>query len=76
MSNADYNRLQKKMSDELEQFVYSVSHDVKAPLRAITNLTSWIEEEVGGNGSESLIENISLLKKPRDAYATDAGGTH
>jgi signal transduction histidine kinase len=50
------------MSEELEQFVYSVSHDVKAPLRAIANLTSWIEEELGANGSPTLSENISLLK--------------
>ncbi len=61
-ANRNFNAMQSKMSEELEQFVYSVSHDVKAPLRAITNLASWIEEEVGAGGSPSLNENITLLK--------------
>ncbi len=61
-SNTDHSRMQEKMSEELEQFIYSVSHDVKAPLRAIANLTSWIEEEIGSKNSETLNENITLLK--------------
>jgi hypothetical protein len=33
----------KKRNDELDQFAYVASHDLKAPLRAIANLSEWIE---------------------------------
>jgi light-regulated signal transduction histidine kinase (bacteriophytochrome) len=47
---------------EMDQFVYIVSHDVKAPLRAIENLATWIEDDLAGTASQSVTENISLLK--------------
>jgi PAS domain S-box-containing protein len=34
-------------NQELDSFVYIVSHDLKAPLRAISNLSEWIEEDLG-----------------------------
>ena len=34
-------------NQELDSFVYIVSHDLKAPLRAISNLSTWIEEDLG-----------------------------
>jgi PAS domain S-box-containing protein len=34
-------------NQELDSFVYIVSHDLKAPLRAISNLSNWIEEDLG-----------------------------
>ncbi|WP_439883127.1 sensor histidine kinase [Pontibacter sp. MBLB2868] len=37
--------LQKK-NQELDQFAYVVSHDLKAPLRAINSLAEWIEEDL------------------------------
>ena len=33
---------------DLEQFAYVASHDLKAPLRAISNLAEWIEEDLEG----------------------------
>jgi len=47
---------------EMDQFVYIVSHDVKAPLRAIENLATWIEDDLAGTAGQSVTENISLLK--------------
>lgn len=36
----------KKRNQELDQFAYIVSHDLKAPLRAISNLSTWLEEDL------------------------------
>lgn len=37
----------KRSNDELDRFAYVASHDLKAPLRAVDNLASWIEEDSG-----------------------------
>ena len=36
-----------RSNEELDQFAYVTSHDLRAPLRGIANLASWIEEDLG-----------------------------
>ncbi|MEM6272328.1 MAG: ATP-binding protein [Bacteroidota bacterium] len=39
-----------QINNELDQFAYVVSHDLKAPLRGISNLTTFIEEDMAEVG--------------------------
>lgn len=47
---------------ELDQFAYVTSHDLKAPLRAITNLSEWIEEDLSGKLTEETQHQMNLLR--------------
>ncbi len=58
----DYQTEIEELKKEYADFIYIVSHDIKAPLRAISNLTSWIEEDLGSNASEDVLNNFKLLK--------------
>lgn len=40
-----YNKALRIRNQDLDDFAYSASHDLKAPLRAIDNLSSWIVED-------------------------------
>lgn len=37
----------KRSNQELERFAYAAAHDLQTPLRAIYNLSQWIEEDLG-----------------------------
>jgi PAS domain S-box-containing protein len=47
---------------ELDSFVYIVSHDLKAPLRAVANLSEWIEEDFQGTLSAQNQQQMTLLR--------------
>ncbi len=51
----------KKNNEELDQFAYVVSHDLKAPLRAINNLAEWILEDMP-EMSEDISKNFTMLR--------------
>ncbi|MGO4820733.1 MULTISPECIES: PAS domain S-box protein [unclassified Flavobacterium] len=51
----------EKNNKELDQFAYVVSHDLKAPLRAINNLAEWIVEDMP-DMPEDVSNNLGLLR--------------
>ncbi|WP_319419983.1 sensor histidine kinase [Pleurocapsa sp. FMAR1] len=59
---ATTNRLVEERNQELDQFTYIVSHDLKAPLRAISNLSEWIEEDIEDKLDEDTSQNMALLR--------------
>jgi len=55
-------RALERNNKELDQFAYVASHDLKAPLRGIANLSQWIEEELGEAVNEQAKEYLALLR--------------
>ncbi|HSH05209.1 MAG TPA: ATP-binding protein, partial [Anaerolineae bacterium] len=51
----------EKANQELDHFAYTISHDLKAPLRGIVNLVSWLEEDDENQLSEESQEYLGLL---------------
>ncbi|GFE70588.1 ATP-binding protein [Chroococcus sp. FPU101] len=50
-------------NQELDRFVYIVSHDLKAPLRAISNLSTWLAEDLSQELSDNSLHQITLLQQ-------------
>jgi PAS domain S-box-containing protein len=49
-------------NQELDSFAHTVSHDLKAPLRAISNLSVWIEEDLDGQLPPDNQRQLQLLR--------------
>ncbi len=49
-------------NQELNSFAHTVSHDLKAPLRAISNLSVWIEEDLEGKLPPDTQQQFDLLR--------------
>jgi signal transduction histidine kinase len=47
---------------DLAQFAYVVSHDLKAPLRGISSLATWIEEDVGPSLTGDATRHLRLMR--------------
>ena len=52
----------EKINKQLDEFVYIVSHDLKAPLRGISTLATFIEDELSSTPNEKIKEFLDLLK--------------
>ena len=55
------NTLQER-NLELDRFSHVVSHDLKAPLRGIRNLSEWIEEDLEGKLTEDIQNHLHLQR--------------
>ncbi len=48
---------------ELQQFAYVASHDLKAPLRTVSNLCTWLEEDLGPQLSGEVRRHLQLMRE-------------
>lgn len=53
----------ERLNSELESFTYSVSHDLKAPLRSIQGFTDIIIQEYSSELSEEVNRLLNIVKK-------------
>jgi PAS domain S-box-containing protein len=63
--NAALERTTDRLSErnrELDRFVYTVSHDLKAPLRAISNLAQWLADDLEGQLEGESLRFLQLLQ--------------
>jgi PAS domain S-box-containing protein len=52
----------RRANADLEEFAYAASHDLRSPLRAINDLTSWIAQELGDGITPPVRKNLERLK--------------
>lgn len=52
----------ERTNRDLDQFAYVASHDLKAPLRGIANLSQWIEDDLGDKMDEQGLYHMRLLR--------------
>jgi signal transduction histidine kinase len=51
----------ERSNKDLDQFAYVASHDLKAPLRGIGNLATWIQDDLGPDASDQTREHLKLM---------------
>jgi PAS domain S-box-containing protein len=59
---------------ELDSFVHIVSHDLKAPLRGIANLSQWIEDDLEGSLLSETRSQMALLRSRVNRMAATIDG--
>ncbi|MBI1216751.1 MAG: GAF domain-containing protein [Alphaproteobacteria bacterium] len=63
-----YRQLENKMdaleksNEDLSRFAWIASHDLKSPLRAVHNLSLWLEEDAKGALPEKSMEHLQTMR--------------
>jgi signal transduction histidine kinase len=52
----------ERSNHDLDQFAYAASHDLKSPLRTISNALRWLEEDLADKLTGEDRENLELLR--------------
>ena len=61
-SLSQFNIALARRNQDLDEFTHTVSHDLKAPLRAIDNLSTWIAEDLDIPAESDVGKQITLLQ--------------
>jgi PAS domain S-box-containing protein len=64
----------EERNQELDNFVHIISHDLKAPLRAVSNLSQWIENDLEGKVLADTQSHLTLLRNRVDRMAATIDG--
>ncbi len=59
---AETTALVELRNQELNRFSHTVSHDLKAPLRGISNLAGWISEDLSETVDPDILANLELMR--------------
>ena len=52
----------RQANSNLEEFTYAASHDLKSPLRGISDLVEWIVEDLGGTEPPEVTRNLGRIR--------------
>ena len=59
---AETTALIELRNQELNRFTHTVSHDLKAPLRGISNLAAWIRDDLPPTIDPDILANLELMR--------------
>ena len=57
-----YAEKMQQINKQLDEFVYIVSHDLKAPLRGLASVTSFLEDELGTELKPEVKDLLEMMK--------------
>lgn len=53
----------KQSNEDLDNFAHIASLDLRAPLRAVSNLATWLSEDLAEIAPESALQDLALMKQ-------------